>query len=157
MDCFVMPPDTFRLLYVLIILNHGRRRCIIHFHVMTSPTAVWVRRQRRQAFPFETAPRYLIRDRDGVYGDEVRRCLANLHIEEVMIAPRSPWHDGYWERLIGTLRRELLDHVIVWNEDPLRRLLSASLAYYHQARPHMGLNHNAPKPREVEMPERGRS
>jgi putative transposase len=155
MDFFVVPTVTFRLLYVFLLLSHARRR-VVHFHVTTTPTAAWVSRQLRHAFPFETAPRYLIRDRDGIYGAEVRRCLASLHIEEVVTAPRSPWQSPYVERMIGSNRRELLDHVIVLNEGQLRRLLSSYLNYYHQARPHMGLGRNAPDPRAVEPPERGR-
>jgi hypothetical protein len=155
MDFFVVPTVTFRLLYAFIILSHERRR-VVHFHVTTAPTAAWVSRQLRQAFPFETAPRYLIRDRDAIYGDEVRRCLTSLGIEEVVTAPRSPWQNPYVERMIGSIRRELLDQVVVLNERHLRRLLSSYLEYFHRSRPHMGLDHNAPEPRAVEPPERGR-
>jgi transposase InsO family protein len=155
MDFFVVPTVTFRVLYVLVILSHDRRR-VVHCNVTTAPKAGWVAQQLREAFPFETAPRYLIRDRDGIYGDEVRRCLESLHIEEVVTAPRSPWQNPYVERLIGSIRRELLDHVIVLNAKHLRQLLAAYLEYYHQARPHMGLGHNAPQPRAVEPPEHGR-
>jgi putative transposase len=155
MDFFVVPTVTFHLLYVFVVLSHQRRR-VLHFNVTTRPTAAWVSRQLAEAFPFETAPRYLIRDRDGIYGDEVRRCLASLNVEEVVTAPRSPWQNPYCERLIGSLRRECLDHVIVLNECHLRRILSSYLSYYHQSRPHMGLGHNAPEPRAVEPPERGR-
>jgi putative transposase len=155
MDFFVVPTVTFRLLYGFIILSHERRR-VIHFHVTASPTAAWVSQQLRQAFPFETAPRYLIRDRDGIFGTEVRRCLASLHIEEVLTAPRSPWQNPYCERMIGSLRRECLDHVIVLNERHLRRILSSYLSYYHRARPHQGLGQNAPEPRALEPPECGR-
>jgi putative transposase len=122
----------------------------------TTPTAAWVSRQLRQAFPFETAPRYLIRDRDSIFGDEVRRCLTSLGREEGVTAPRSPWQNPYCERLVGTLRRECLNHVIVLNEQHLRRILSSYLIYYHRERPHMGLGRNAPEPRAVEPPERGR-
>ena len=104
----------------------------------------------------ESAPRYLIRDRDGIYGAKVHRWLASLNIEEVVTAPRSPWQNPFVERLIGSIRRECLDHVLILNEGHLRRLLSFYLAYYHQARPHLGLGHNAPEPRAVEPPERGR-
>jgi transposase InsO family protein len=155
LDFFVVPTVTFRLLYVFILLRHARRR-VVHFHVTATPTAAWVSRQWRQAFPFETTPRYLIRDRDGLYGEEVRRCLASLPIEEVVTAPWSPWQSAYVERMIGSIRRELLDHVIVLNERHLRRLLSSYLEYYHHSRPHRGLGHNAPEPRAVEPPERGR-
>jgi putative transposase len=155
MDFFVVPTATFRLLYVLVILSHDRRR-VVHVNVTDSPSAVWVARQLRQAFPFETAPSYLIHDRDGIFGAEVHRCLATLNVEEVVTAPRSPWQNPYCERIIGTFRRELLDQVIVVNERHLRRLLLSYLEYYHQARPHMSLDHNAPEPRAVEGPERGR-
>jgi len=155
MDFFVVPTVTFRLLYVFIVLSHERRR-VVHFHVTTTPTAAWVCKQLRQAFPFETAPRYLIRDRDSIFGDEARCCLTSLGIEEVVTAPRSPWQNPYCERLVGTLRRECLDHVIVLNECHLRRIISSYLNYYHHSRPHRGLGHNAPVPRAVEPPERGR-
>jgi transposase InsO family protein len=155
MDFFVVPTATFRLLYVLVILSHQRRR-VVHFSVTSCPNAAWVARQWREAFPFETAPRYLIRDRDSIYGEEVRRCMASLNIEEVVTAPRSPWQNSYVERLIGSVRRELYDHVIVLGERHLHRLLSLYFTYYHQARPHMGLGHDAPEPRAVEPPERGR-
>jgi putative transposase len=155
MDFFVVATVTFRLLYVFVLLSHSRRR-VVHFHVTTAPTAAWVSRQLREAFPFETAPRYLIRDRDGVYGEEVRRCLAGLHSEEVVTAPRSPWQSPYVERLIGSIRRELLDQVIVLGERHLHRLLASYFASYHRARPHAGLCQNAPEPRAVEPPESGR-
>ena len=155
MDFFVAPTATFRLLYVLVILNHDRRR-VVHVNVTDSPTAAWVAQQLREAFPFDTAPSYLIHDRDSIFGAEVRRCLTSLNVEEVVTAPRSPWQNSYCERMVGTLRRELLDRVIVGNERHLLRLLSSYLEYYHRARPHMSLDHNAPEPRSVEGPERGR-
>jgi putative transposase len=154
MDFFVVATVTFRLLYVFVILNHSRRR-VVHFRVTTAPTAGWVSRQLREAFPFETAPRYLIRDRDGIYEAEVRRCLAGLNSEEVLTPPRSPWQSPCVERLIGSIRRALLDHVIVLGERPLHRLLSSYFAYYHHCRPHLSLGRNAPVPRAVESPEKG--
>src|SRR5262249_6785562 len=137
------------------ILRHERRR-VVHFRVTPAPTAAWVSPQLREAFPFEPAPRYLIRDRDAIYGDEVRRCLARMNIEAVLTAPRSPWQSPYVARLIGWIRRECLNHVIVLNEQHLRRILSSYLEYYHESRPHMALAHNAPEPRAVEPPELGR-
>jgi hypothetical protein len=122
MDFFVVPTVTFRWLYVFVILRHARRH-VIPFNVTAWPTAAWVARQLRQAFPFETAPCYVIRDRDGIYGEEVQRCLARLHVEEVVTAPRSPWQNPYVERMIGSIRPECLDHVIVLNERHLRCLL----------------------------------
>jgi putative transposase len=155
MDFFVVPTATFRLLYVLIILSHARRR-VVHFRVTSRPNAPWVVQQLREAFPFASAPRYLIHDRDSIFGAEVRRCLAGLNVEQVVIAPRSPWQNPFVERLIGTIRRELLNHVLVLNERHLHRLLSSFFAYYHQARPHASLERNAPVARAVEPPERGR-
>jgi transposase InsO family protein len=150
----VVPTATFRLLYGFVVLLHDRRR-VVHFSVTTRPTAVWVAQQLREAFPYDQAPRYLIRDRDAIYGAEVRRCLKNMGIEEVVIAPRSPWQNPFAERLIGTLRRELLDHVIVLNERHLHRLVSSYLTYYHHSRCHQALGGNAPEARAVEPPARG--
>ena len=109
-----------------------------------------------QAFPWETAPRYLLRDRDGVYGSFFRHRMRNLGIKEVVIARRSPWQNPYVERVIGTLRRELLDHVVVVNERHLRRLLRRYVAeYYHPCRTHLSLDKDSPEPRSVEAPEMG--
>lgn len=155
MDFFVVPTVTYSLLYVLVILRHDRRR-IAHFAVTQHPTSAWVAQHVREAFPYDSAPRYLIRDRDGVYGDEVRRCLASMHIEEVVIAPRSPWQNPFAERVIGTLRRECLDHVIVLSEAHLRRILKSYVSYYHNCRPHRSLGQNSPEPRDVEPPGRGK-
>ncbi len=151
---FVVPTVTFRLLYGFLILRRDRRRVVL-FTTTSTPTAAWVARQLRDAIPYEEAPRYLIRDRDGMYGEEVQRCIRSMGIVEVVTAPRSPWQNPFVERLIGTLRRELLDHVIVLNERHLHRLLSSFLDYYHRDRPHRSLNQNAPEPREVEQPGRG--
>jgi putative transposase len=125
MDFFVVPTVTFRWLSVFVILSH-QRRCVVHINITTAPTAAWVSRQLREAFPFETSPRYLIRDRDGIYGAEVWRCLAGLNIEEVPTAPRSTWQ-SHVELLIGSIRRECLDYVVILNERYLRRFLSAYL------------------------------
>jgi transposase InsO family protein len=112
--------------------------------------------QLREAFPFDTAPRYLIRDRDGSYKEEVRRCLKALGIKEVLTVPRLPWQNPFVERLIGTLRRDCLDLVIVLGEAHLRRILQSYLVYYHEARCHQSLEGNAPQARDVEPPEQGR-
>jgi putative transposase len=155
-DLFVVPTATFGLLYGLVILCHQRRR-VAHFNVTGHPTAAWVAQQLREAFPFGEAPRYLIRDRDGIYGEDVVRCLKSLGIEAVVTAPRSPWQNPFVERLIGTIRRELLDHVIVLGERHLLRLLRSFFdEYYHPARCHQALDGDAPQPRAVEPPERGR-
>ena len=153
-DFFAVPTATFRSLYVFLVLRHDRRR-IVHVNVADQPHAAWVARQLREAFPFDEAPRFLIRDNDGVYGHEVARCLDALGIEQVKTAPGSPWQNAFVERVIGTIRRELLDHVIVLNERHLRRLLSSYLGYYHHARCHQSLGGNSPEPREVEPPDRG--
>jgi transposase InsO family protein len=155
MDFFVVPTATFRLLYALVILRHDRRR-IVHFNVTAHPTAGWVAQQLREAFPFDLAPRYLIHDRDGIYGNEVHRCLKSMNIEEVVIPPRSPWQNSYVERLIGTIRRELLAHVIVLNERHLRLLMPKFVRYYHTCRTHRALEQNSPEPREIESRERGK-
>src|SRR5271166_4824712 len=154
-DFCVIPTATFRVLYLFIVLLHEQRR-VVHVAVTEHPTAPWVRQQLLEAFPFETAPRYLIRDRDSIYGAEVRRTLESLGIEEVVIAPRSPWQSPYVERFIGSLRRECLDHLIVLHERHLHRIVSSYLEYYHRARTHLSLGRNAPIPRTVESVATGR-
>jgi putative transposase len=154
-DFFVVPTVTFKLLYAFVVLCHDRRR-VAHFNVTAHPTADWVARQVREAFPFDEAPRCLIRDRDAAYGDVFRTCLESLGIEELLTAPRSPWQDPYVERLIGSVRREHLDHVIVFGETHLKRILAGYFDYYHQARTHRALGGDAPRPRAVEPPGRGR-
>jgi len=109
-----------------------------------------------QAFPYDTAPRFLLRDRDGTYGKRFRQCMANMGIEEVLIAPRSPWQNPYAERVIGSIRRECLDHVIVLGEHHLRRIMAEYVDYYNNWRPHLSLDRNAPNPREVQPPEKGK-
>jgi putative transposase len=111
--------------------------------VTAHPTSAWVAQQVREAFPFEQAPRYLIRDRDSSYGDSFRRCLNNLGTEEVLIAPQSPPQNPFVERLIGTIRRDCLDHVIVLNAAHLRHIITRYLDYYHLARCHRSLDGNS--------------
>ena len=153
-DFFVVPTVTFRLVYGLVVLRHDRRR-VVHYNVTARPTAAWVAQQIREAFPFEAAPRFLIRDNDGVYGDSLREHLEGLGIEEVRIAPRSPWQNPFVERLIGSIRRECLDHVLVPNESHLKSLLGSYFSYYNHCRTHRSLDGNAPCPREVEPAGRG--
>ena len=148
-DFFVVPTATFRLLFGFIVLHHGRRR-IVHFGVTANPTMAWVAQQIREAFPWETAPRYLLRDRDAVYGVEFRDRLLSMGIEEVITAPRSPWQNPYVERVIGTLRRECLDHVIILNERHLQRILRSYLDYYHGSRTHLSLGKDTPDRRSVQ-------
>ena len=148
------PTATFRVLYCFIILGHDRRR-VIHFNITTNPTARWTAQQITEAFPFDEAPAYLIRDRDGCYGTEFRDRVEKMGIEEVPTAPRSPWQNPYCERVIGSIRRECLDHVIVLNDRHLKRILSAYFDYYHNCRTHLSLERNSPVPRGVEPPSRG--
>ena len=154
MDFFVVPTATFRVLYVFVVMAHHRRR-VVHFNVTDSPTAAWTAQQIRNAFPEELAPKYLLRDRDGIYGAEVVECIHNMGIEQKRIAPRSPWQNPYVERLIGSIRRECLDHMVILNAAHLQRILKSYLGYYHHHRPHRSLEHDSPLPRLVEPPETG--
>src|ERR1700716_1379248 len=138
-DLFTVPTVRFQVLYVLLVLAHDRRR-ILHFGVTAHPTAEWTVQQLREAFPFENVPRYLLRDRDGIFGGEFRKDVKAMGIKEALSAPRSPWQRAYVERVIGTIRRECLDHVIVFNETSLRRTLALYLGYYHQSRTHLALS-----------------
>ena len=153
-DFFTVHTATFGTLYIFLVLSLDRRR-IVHFNVTARPTAAWTGLQLIQAFPFESAPRYLIRDRDGVYGRRVTHMLEMLDIEQIVTAPRSPWQNGYCERVIGTIRRECLDHVIVLGERHLRRVLKEYLAYYNGSRTHLGLGKDAPEPRVVQARDTG--
>ncbi len=154
-DFFTIPTATFRILFAFVVLRHDRRR-LIHFNVTAQPTAEWAAQQIGEAFPFDAAPRSLIRDRDGIYGEGLRERIADMGIEEVVIAPRSPWQNPYCERLVGSIRRECLDHVIVLNERHLGRILQSYFDYYLNARTHLSLERNSPIEREVEPPCRGR-
>ncbi len=153
-DFFVVPTVRFRLLYCLIVLRHDRRR-VVHFNVTAHPTARWTGQQIVEAFPFDEAPRFLIRDRDAIYGVDFRERVEHIGIEEVIIAYRSPWQSPYVERLVGSIRRECLDHVIVFGEAHLRRILGAYIDYYHGSRTHLSLDKDAPNPRDVQLPTMG--
>jgi putative transposase len=154
-DFFTVPTVMFKVLFVFVVLAHNRRR-VVHINVTDAPTAQWTAQQLVEAFPWETAPRYLLRDRDAVYGVAFSSRVQALGIREVKTAPRSPWQNPYVERLIGTLRRECLDHVIVLHETHLCRLLRDYLVYYHSARTHLSLDKDAPEPRPVERRDQGR-
>jgi putative transposase len=154
-DFFMVPTATFRVLCVFVVLSHDRRR-IVHVNVTAHPTAAWTQQQLREAWPWDTAPRFVIRDRDGIYGSEFQTAMQAMGIEEVVIAPRSPWQNPFVERVIGSLRRECLDHVIVWNERSLRRHLEQYLGYYHDWRTHLSLDEDAPVPRAAQPPACGR-
>jgi putative transposase len=154
LDFFTVPTATFRILFVLVILSHDRRR-ILHFNVTANPTAEWTARQLLEACGPDETPTWLIRDRDSIYGPAFHRQAVALGIGEVPTAPRSPWQNPYAERVIGTLRRECLDHVIVFGERHLKRVLSSYTDYYHCARTHLSLQKDAPDGRSVQPPELG--
>lgn len=154
LDFFVVPTVTFKVLFVLVILAHERRR-IVHFNVTEHPTAQWIAQQIAEAFPWDEAPRYLLHDRDCIYGAAFRQRVRNMGIEEVRTAPQSPWQHPYVERVIGSLRRDLLHHVIVLHENHLRRLLTEYMTYYHRYRTHLSLGMDWPEPRAVQPPEVG--
>jgi transposase InsO family protein len=153
-DLFVVPTVTFRLLFVLVILAHDRRR-IVHVAVTDHPTAAWTAQQVRNAFPENEAPRYLLHDRDAVFAD-LATTIATMNIQAIRTAPRSPWQNAYAERVIGSIRRECLDHIIVMNAEGLHRILTDYVAYYMRSRTHLGLGKDAPTPRPVMPPSAGR-
>jgi len=153
-DFFTVPTATFRILFCFIVLRH-HRRVVVHFNVTPNPTAAWTAQQVVEAFPEETIPRFLIRDRDSIYGEFFRQRIKHMGIEQVVIAFRSPWQSPYVERIIGSIRRECVDHVIVLNERHLRRILTDYFHYYHHVRPHLSLEQNSPVERQVEPPEQG--
>ena len=153
-DFFTVPTVNFKVLFAFIVLSLDRRK-VIHFNVTTNPTAQWTAQQIIEAFPDDTAPKYLMRDRDGVYGDYFIRRVAGMGIEEVKSAPRSPWQNPYAERVIGSIRRDCLDHVVVLNEWHLRRILHSYFDYYHGSRTHLSLNKDSPDPRPVHSPDMG--
>jgi len=148
MDFFTVPTVTFGLLWVFVLLHHERRR-IVHFAVTDHPDAPWIVQQLREAFPFDGAPRYAILDRDGKYGHQVPWALQSMGVKPVHTARRSPWQNPYVERFGGTLRRELLDKIIVFNQRQLNRVMRQFVNYYHQDRCHLGLGKDAPEPRVV--------
>ncbi len=154
-DFAVVPTATFRLLFVFVVLSLERRR-VLHINVTAHPTAQWTAQQMVEAFPWETTARYVIRDRDRIYGTDFRRRVEGLGIDEVPTAPRSPWQNAYAERFIGSLRRECLDHVIVLNERHLGRILSQYARYYNRSRTHLALEKDAPEPRAVHECELGK-
>jgi putative transposase len=154
-DFFVVPTLTFHLLFVFVVLRHHRRE-LLHVNVTDHPSAVWTARQVIEAFPEESGPKYLLRDRDSIYGEAFTRCLNTMGIRQVITAPRAPWQNPFAERVIGSIRRECLDHFLILNEAHLRRLLRAYLAYYNPVRPHQALANNSPQPREVQAPSPGK-
>jgi transposase InsO family protein len=151
---FTVPTATFRVLFVFVVLSHDRRR-VVHFGVTEHPTEEWTMQQMREAFPWDQAPRYVLRDRDAIYGTDFLAMTRDMGMEEVLTTPRSPWQNPFAERLVGSIRRECLDHVIVWNERSLRRTLQNYFAYYQRSRTHLSLGKDAPEARAVEPPEQG--
>ncbi len=153
-DFAVVPTVTFRLLFVFVVLSLERRR-VLHVNVTHHPTAQWTAQQMVEALPWETTARYVIRDRDQIYGTDFHRRVAGLGLHEVPTAPRSPWQNAYAERFIGSLRRECLDHVLVLNERQAHRILWDYIRYYNGSRTHLALQKDAPEPRAMHQPELG--
>ena len=144
----MVPTISFRLLYGLLLLHHDRRQ-ILWLGVTAHPTAEWISHQLTEAYGWKIAPRYIIRDRDAVYGDIFIRRLRAMSIRDRPTAPRSPWQNGYCERAIGSIRRDCLDHVVVVGERHLRHLLRSYARYYHETRTHLALDKDAPLSRTV--------
>src|SRR5579862_2405839 len=153
-DFFVVPTITFQLLFVFVILSHERRRPI-HFAVTKKPIAEWTGQQLLEAFPWDTAPRYLLRDRGGIYGQAFVDAANSLGIREVLTAPQSPWQNPYVERFIGSIRRECLDHVIIMNSAGVNRILKQYFEYYEGSRTHLSLEKDAPISRPVQLQSAG--
>ena len=153
-DFFVVPTISFRVLFVFVVLAHHRRR-VLHFNVTAHPTSEWTGQQIAEAFPWDTAPRYLLHDRDLIYGDSFRQRVRGMGTREVLTAPRSPWQNPYSERLVGSIRRECLDHILVFSERALRRILQSYFDHYLRSRTHLALGKDAPESRPVQSPEVG--
>jgi putative transposase len=153
-DFFTVPTIRFQILYVFLVLAHERRR-IVHFAVTAHPTAEWTAHQLREAFPWESAPRYLLRVRDRIFGHEFVKQLKAMGIKQVLSVPRSPWQRAHVERVIGSIRRECLDHLIVFSERSLKHHLTADCSYYHRTRTHLALEKDCPESRDVQPPEVG--
>jgi putative transposase len=153
-DFFVVPTVSFRLLYVFVVLAHDRRR-VVHFNVTEHPTAEWTATQIVQAFPWDKAPRYLLRDRDSIYGAAFRAQSKSMEITEVLTTFQSPWQSPYVERLIGSIRRECLDHIIILNGASLRCHMVWYLDHYYESRCHLSLGKDFPESRPVQPPEMG--
>jgi transposase InsO family protein len=154
-DFFTVPTIRFQVLYVFLVLAHDRRR-ILHLAVTAHPTAEWTAQQLREAFPWDTTPRFLLRDDDRIFGADFTKQVKELGVKEVLGAPGVPQQRAYIERVIGTIRRECLDHLIVFNEATLCRHLNLFLTYYHETPTHLSLEKDAPASRLVQSPEMGR-
>ena len=147
MDFFTVPTITMRVLFVFVVLEH-RRRQVLHFNVTEHPTAAWTSQQIMEAFADREPARYVIRDRDGIYGNIVRLRIASLGMEELLTAPQSPWQNPYVERLIGSIRRECLNHFVILNARHLKRILGLYFGYYHECRTHLALEKQCPFARQ---------
>ena len=143
------------MLFLLVVVAHHRRR-VVHFNVTEHSTAAWIAQQLVDAFPDESAPVSLLRDRDQVYGQQFRHRVKGMGIQEVLTAPQSPWQNPFAERLIGSIRRECLDHVLVLGERHLRRILTCYTAYYHRTRTHLALDKDAPDLKPAALPAAGK-
>jgi transposase InsO family protein len=148
-DLCVVPTLTFECLFAFVVVGHGRRQ-LLWFAVTRHPTAEWLAQQIVEAFPWNTAPTYLVRDNDGAYGQVFTSRVRAMGIRDRPISPRSPWQNPYVERLIGTLRRDCLDHVLIFGERHLRRVLTLYSLYYNETRTHLGLSKDAPRRRAVQ-------
>lgn len=148
MDFFTVPTLTFGILYCFFVIAHGRRQ-ILHFSVTRNPTSAWVSLQLREAFPYDAAPRYLIFDRGRNFNDDIVETIRSFGIEPKRTSIQSPWQNGVAERFVGSCRRDLLDHVIVLNERHCKRLMTEYVRYYHDDRPHLGLNKQTPAGRRA--------
>ncbi len=148
-DFFTVPTATFRVLYVFIVLLHKNRK-VVHFNVTANPTSEWTAQQIVDASPWDSAPKYLLRDRDGIYGKVFQNRVRGMGIEEIKIAAKSPWQNPYCERAIGNIRKDCLNHLVVLNENHLKYRLSEYFKYYHEDRTHLGLDKDSPIGRPVQ-------
>jgi putative transposase len=154
-DFFTVPTARLRVLFVLLVLAHHRRR-VVHFNITEHPTVAWTTQQIVDVFLYDSAPSYLLRDRDQVYGEQFQHRVKGMRIEEVLTAPQSPWQNPFAERLIGSIRRECPNHMLVLGERHLHRILTRYLVYYHQPRTHLALDKDAPDLRPIEFPVTGK-
>lgn len=154
-DFFTVPTATFRVLYVFVALIHERHR-VVHFNVTENPSGTWTTQQIIDAFPWEDVPKFIIRDNDRIYSKMFTKRLKGMGIKEVKTAFQSPWQNPYCERVNGSIRRDCLDHVIIFNEQCLREILKSYFDYYHKSRCHLSLEQDSPEPRAIEPPDHGK-
>jgi len=153
-DFLTVPTATFQVLFVLVILSHDRRK-ILYATATEHPTAAWKAQQVVEAFGLRHVPKYLLRDRDAIYGELFSRKVASIALSEAITAPRSPWQNAYVERVIGSIRGECLNHAIILGERHLRRVIKDYVRYYNEARTHLSLDKDAPEGRPVQLPQMG--